>query len=69
MQHLRKTYEVVAYTYDADEHCLACTVKRFGDFSEVHAFDSEGNPVYPVFLDCAEGDTFYCGTCHEVTTY
>ena len=70
MINLRKSYEVVAYTYDADEHCLDCTAKRFGfGFSEVHAFDTEGNPVHPVFLDQTVGDTFHCGTCREIYYY
>ena len=68
MIHLRKSYEVVAYTYEADKHCLACASRAFGS-GEIHASDSEGNPVNPVFLDQAEGDTFPCGTCHEITTY
>ena len=68
MIHLRKSSDVVAYTYEADEHCLPCAARAFGP-GEIHAFDSEGNAVYPVFLDQAEGETFACGTCHETVTY
>lgn len=64
----RRSYEVVAYTYEAGEHCLACTAERFGE-GEVHAFDSEGNAVYPVFLDQTYEPSFYCDSCQTQTAY
>ena len=54
---------IVAYTYDADIHCIACTVKQFayfhtgeiriavGDWNGIYfnQEDSEGNLVHPLF--------------------
>ena len=65
--------ELVAYTYEADYHCLDCTFARFtdGDYLEwltgeqvvEQWIDNEGNPVHPVF-DTDEYDTpLVCGTC------
>lgn len=57
----RKTYEVVGYTYEADHHCVDCTVARFGTDLDI-VEDSEGNSIHPMFLgDLIESTT--CGTC------
>jgi hypothetical protein len=55
---------IIAYTFEADVHCPACTYKRFGPgyssntplpgFADecgvpYHAVDREGNSVHPVF--------------------
>ncbi len=55
---------VIAYTYEADFHCIDCTLKRAGEHGfcidstkpgtdengvPEGAIDSEGNPIYPVF--------------------
>ena len=73
---------IIAYTYDADVHCPACTAARFGttDASFTNnkgrvdehgipdsSVDSEGNPVHPVF-DISEHDFTNCGDCHEELT-
>ena len=73
MHYFRKSYEVVAYTYEADEHCLDCARKAWSDQilddGDIYATDSEGNPVHPVFLDQTTEETFACGTCRELVTY
>ena len=57
--------------YDADVHCEACALNRFGADPEwgwvrEDAEDSEGNPVHPVFDGgCAEAGWPHCGTCGE----
>ena len=65
MSFYRKSYEIVAWTYDADIHCDPCTRKRFSDYAlgESFAVDSEGNPVHAVFLDQIETPET-CGDCH-----
>ena len=54
---------IIAYTYDADYHCIDCTRKRFGDSKGDLAItngqkwcdalwptlDNEGNMVHPLF--------------------
>ena len=68
---------VIAYTYEADYHCVSCAFDRFGDMLDRDdAVDSEGNPPHPVFStdewyanDIFEGNTtatLACGTCGEV---
>lgn len=64
----RKSYEVVAWTYDADMHCVGCTLNAFPALRSIvndYAVDSEGNDVTPVFLDQID-DVYTCGTCHGV---
>jgi hypothetical protein len=72
-------YRIVAYAYDADMHCVACTVNAHGvgdnfgpDAKDVNgvdydAEDSEGNGVRPVFAGEDDGgDTVAsCGTCRK----
>lgn len=65
----------VAYTYDADWHCVDCAHRRFATDDAPRtipedATDSEGNFPMPVFWDdewwdryAEECQTLYCGTC------
>ena len=66
---------VIAYTYEADVHCPACTKERFpaDSFSDylpdehdvgTQAVDREYNPIHPVF-DIDEHGFTHCGTCGE----
>jgi hypothetical protein len=65
---------VIAYTYEADHHCEACTAARFGP--ECEGIDGEGNEVGAVAPwdewyanDVYEGNataTLACGTCGEI---
>ena len=72
---------IIAYTYEADYHCMACTFKRCGGYWKDSTFpylDSEGNLVHPLFSTdewqefddsfLAENPTQYlaCGDCHEI---
>lgn len=70
---------VIAYTYEADYHCLACTAKGFNppdSYGDYHGVDSEGNEIHPVFdtdewyaNDIYEGVRFaklVCGDCLEI---
>ena len=70
---------IIAYTYEADTHCIDCTNKRFGATPtyRIHR-DNEGNLIDVVLsidewqeLDegfLAENPTQYlvCGDCHEI---
>ena len=59
---------IIAFTYDADIHCIDCTVKDFKEImrSDREDFykDSEGNSIHPVFSydECVEQD-WSCGDC------
>ena len=72
---------IIAYTYEADHHCIDCTVERFesnGFNGEYNVEDNEGNLIHslystdewqefdPSFL--AENPTQYlvCGDCHTI---
>lgn len=65
---------IIAYTYEADMHCPACTFARFGreepgDECDAYGIpyevvDREGNPVRPVF-STDENDWTHCGDCFE----
>lgn len=73
--------KIIAYTYDADVHCPACTRERFknqelsglsNDDFDQHwlrrdLIDQEGNPVHPVF-DISEHDFTHCGDCRQELT-
>jgi hypothetical protein len=37
---------IIAYTFEADYHCLDCTETRFPD---MEGTDSEGNSIHPLF--------------------
>lgn len=71
--HLRPDYEVIGYSYEADYHCIECTLKRFTDKDDNTWRDNEGNPVHPIFLgnlgeillDYPEDGKLYC-SCGEV---
>ena len=57
------TIGIIAYTYDADYHCILCTAKNFGlgfTFSPIDGIyfsdnkinsvkDDDGNEIHPVF--------------------
>jgi hypothetical protein len=72
MQYLMKAWKVVAYTYEADVHCVECAGDRF--FVIKHGMveddradlpeDSEGNTVQPVFASQVEG-SMMCGDCER----
>jgi hypothetical protein len=68
---------IVAYTYDADYHCVECAGNEHADDDAADdttdangipydAEDSEGNNVHPVFAGQMDGDTVErctdCGT-------
>jgi len=65
---------IIAYTYEADVHCPACTKYRFGRLAWMgapdecgvpeSAVDRESNPVHPVFVT-DEHDFTHCGTCRQ----
>jgi hypothetical protein len=73
---------VIAYTYEADHHCVPCALARFGQdengWVPENAEDGESNPVGAVFEwdewyanDAYEGNdnaTLGCGTCGDVIT-
>ena len=63
----RKTYEVVGYTYDADMHCVDCTITHFGAEAmtrRISPTDSEGNHIQVVFLEQAT-DGNVCRECRR----
>jgi len=67
---------IIAYNYDADMHCVACTQARFKpqklcvpliEGVNIDEFivpaDRDGNPIHPVF-DIDEKSNYHtCGTC------
>ena len=53
--------DIIGFTYDADIHCIPCTVARFGPIHD-DLIDSEGNPVRPVFTWDELSDDV-CGDC------
>ena len=72
---------ILAYTYDADYHCIDCTRKRFdlGGFDgKWNQLDREGNLIHPLFAtdEWQEVDPSFleenpiqfltCGDCHAV---
>jgi hypothetical protein len=65
---------IICYTYEADYHCITCTVARFKDVPSrlgvdnsgvpYGVEDNEGNPIYPVFdTDAIANGHDHCGTC------
>ena len=64
MTYARKAWAVVAYTYEADIHCPACTVARFGPEPRdgYTVTDSEGNTPKPIFAS-DQDETLTCGDC------
>jgi hypothetical protein len=76
MIQLRKSYEIVGYTYDADYHCTDCAPKRFSQHTLDHSDytgecgkcqqDNDGNVPSVVFLDHCDTDCMpVCGDCFE----
>ena len=71
---------IIGYTYEADVHCPACTLKATEHpfawlhhpvpLRDVHgvlqdAVDREGNPIHPLHdIDEAASELAHCGTCH-----
>ena len=64
-------YRPVAYTYEADIHCPACTTKRFPpcdphkQLACCGAVDAEGNEVGAIFSWEEDAIDAYCGDCFE----
>lgn len=60
-------YEPIVYTYEADYHCPACTIARFGadEYGNVpdDAVDSEGNPIGAMWEWDEHDSPLLCGTC------
>lgn len=57
---------IVGWTYEADVHCPACAVHRFGYdslYGDEGAVDSEGNEVHPIFSTDELYDDERCGDC------
>jgi hypothetical protein len=72
-----ETHDPIAYTYEADYHCPACTEERFGRGPDGRWIaegceDNEDNPVGVVapwdewVQGTDECETLACGTCGEV---
>lgn len=70
--------KVVGYSYDADIHCVDCTIKGFQPYlpesghrtvedwldAEDLPHDSEGNEIHPIFDTDEAGDSpEHCGDC------
>ena len=69
------THDPIAYTYDADLHCVDCATARFGvakghPWLPESARDSEGNEIGAVapwdewWNADGECETLTCGDCH-----
>lgn len=68
----------IAYTYEADTHCVKCAIARFGQepghpWPADDARDSEGNAIGAIFpwdqwhdVPSSGRYTLVCGTCHVV---
>jgi len=58
---------VIAYTYEADLHCLDCTRNTFGDDDLGYAFtfDNEDQLINPVFSTDEILDYSVCGDCSQ----
>ena len=65
---------VIAYTYEADFHCVHCAKERFAqpsDDPDLHgipydATDSEGNNIHPVFSSDEVLVNIYCRDCLDI---
>ena len=55
-----ESYSILGYAYDADMHCLSCTLAQHPDPD--NAIDNEGNDLHPIFADYVSDDD-YCGDC------
>jgi hypothetical protein len=62
--------QVIGYAYEADIHCPACAMKRFGVWANENTVkDSEGNHITPVLDGQDTNDLtsdMICGDCHTV---
>lgn len=64
---MTKAWDIVAYQYEADFHCVPCATARWGEhLADENTRDEEGNPIHPVFETdevnlCGES----CGDCYE----
>lgn len=62
-----KAWTIIAWTFDADIHCCACTRKRFGpdvETADPAPEDSEANEIHPIFAsDETDPSGEYCGDC------
>jgi len=65
---------IIAYTYEADYHCVACARKRFAikrtgtvnvDCNDIpiEQQDCEGNTIGVIFATDPD-ETIHCGDCH-----
>lgn len=71
--YLRPDYEVIGYSYEADFHCIECTLARFPGKDDTKWEDREGNPVHAIFLgnlseillDYPKGHQLMC-SCGEI---
>jgi hypothetical protein len=71
-------HDPIAYTFEADAHCPACTIARFGaepgrSWAREDARDSEGNTVGAIapwdeWCDPREAGrvVLWCGTCSGI---
>lgn len=68
--------KVIGYTFEADIHCIACSVLRFSIEREYRVTDEncirydqkdcEGNNLHPIFnTDEAPINGYRCGDCGE----
>ena len=61
----RKTFEIVAWDYEAGLHCNACAYDRFKELltSEEVPLDKDGGPVRPILLKDVSGEEYHCSDC------
>lgn len=60
---------IIAFTYEADLHCVECAVERFGKqvlHSSEGLADSEGNEPHPLFSTDEHDENVRCGTCGDL---
>ena len=61
-----KLYQVIGYSFDADQHCIVCAEGHFGPavlYPDTTCTDSEGNPVHPIFAGDDGASEEVCGDC------
>ena len=72
LRYATPAFEIIAYTYEADYHCIDCTRKRFGTESITNTYedqgvkDNEGNLIHPVFVSDETRAGTACGNCYEI---
>ncbi|GIV04064.1 MAG: hypothetical protein KatS3mg015_2894 [Fimbriimonadales bacterium] len=63
---------ILGWTYEADVHCDACTMARFGGrLPTDNDADREGNVPWPIFaidewFNVGHSDVLACGDCGEI---